>query len=96
MERRAKEIAQAEINKQKAELRTLRSNLEVAQSSARKHASAKERLAEEADAARAERDEARSTVTNVMDESADVRSCDSSPPHVHACCCFRCCLQTCY
>lgn len=80
-------------------MRTLKSHLEVAQSSARKHASANERLLEEADSARAERDEARSTVSTLMDESTTVRCSDFvlsfHHSHIHACvilpliqCCF--------
>lgn len=73
-QKRASEIGHADIKKLEAELRTLKSHLEAAQSSGRKHASANERLWQEADAARVERDEARSTVTRLMDESTDVRS----------------------
>lgn len=72
-QKRAKELARANIKKLEAEMRTVKSDLEAARSSGRTHASANERLKEEACSLRTERDEARSTVSRLMDESADVR-----------------------
>jgi uncharacterized coiled-coil DUF342 family protein len=73
-EKSAKETSQAEIETLNAELRTLKRNLEAAQSAARTHTVMNERLLQEAAEARSERDEARGTVNRLMDESAEVSS----------------------
>lgn len=71
-QKRANEIARADMEKAKSDLRTCKSHLEESQSEVRKLESANQRLADEAETARADRDEARGKVTHLMDESAEV------------------------